>query len=105
MEEWRERRLVFRHIGGGPLARAEAEVSGHYHPKATLPTRIGGVTRPCFLACAQRLVLPAFGAFTGGLDVRDPALAPITRAAHRVFLIGDARLHSAPFDALRARVA
>ena len=105
VDEWRRNRLVFRHIGGGPTARTEAEISGHYHPKATLPTRIGGVTRPCFLACAQRLVLPAFGAFTGGLDVKDPALGAITRAAHRVFLIGDARLHSAPFDALARRSA
>jgi metallophosphoesterase superfamily enzyme len=101
--EWSEGRLHFRHIGGvTPLARHEAELSGHYHPKATLPTRIGGITRPCFLATGQRLVLPAFGAFTGGLDVRDPAMAPVAKAAQRVFLLGRERLHSASFEALRA---
>ncbi|MBS7811426.1 ligase-associated DNA damage response endonuclease PdeM [Roseococcus pinisoli] len=101
--EWSEKRLRFRHIGGiAPLTRQEAELSGHYHPKATLPTRIGGITRPCFLASGQRLVLPAFGAFTGGLDVRDPAMAVVAKAAQRVFLLGRERLHSASFEALRA---
>ena len=82
------------------MARNEAELSGHFHPKATLPTRVGGITRACFLATGQRLVLPAFGAFTGGLDVRDPALSHLTRGAQRVFLLGRERLHSAPFGAL-----
>ncbi|MDB5412059.1 MAG: phosphoesterase [Rubritepida sp.] len=100
--EWREGRLHFRHIGGvSPLARHEAEFSGHYHPKATVPTRIGGITRPCFLATGQRLVLPAFGAFTGGLDVQDPAMSAFARGAQRVFLLGRERLHSASFEALR----
>lgn len=100
--EWREGRLHFRHIGGvTPLAHHEAEISGHYHPKATLPTRIGGVTRPCFIASGQRLVLPAFGAFTGGLNVLDPAMSALTRGAQRVFLLGRDRLHSAAFQVLR----
>ena len=100
--EWREGQLLFRHIGCiAPLARHEAEFSGHYHPKATLPTRIGGITRRCFLATNQHLVLPAFGAFTGGLDVQDPAMSALTRRAQRVFLLGRDRLHSASFGALR----
>jgi DNA ligase-associated metallophosphoesterase len=94
--------LHFRHIGGvPPLPRFEAELSGHFHPKATLATRAGGVTRPCFLATAQRLLLPSFGAYTGGLDVLDPALGAVSRQARRVFLLGDGRLHSVPYEALR----
>lgn len=106
LPEWREGRLHFRHIGGvAPIARSEAELSGHYHPKASLPTRIGGISRPCFLATGQRLVLPAFGAFTGGLDVLDPAMSALTRGAQRVFLLGRDRLHSASFEALRQSFA
>ena len=102
LPEWVEGRLHFRHIGGAaPIARNEAELSGHYHPKATLPTRVGGVTRPCFLASGQHQALPAFGAFTGGLDVLNPAMAALTRGAQRVFLLGRDRLHSAAFAALR----
>ncbi|MBY6056898.1 ligase-associated DNA damage response endonuclease PdeM [Leisingera daeponensis] len=59
--------LSFRHIAD-PAARAE--VSGHYHPKA----RIRNTSRPCFLLDRSRLILPAFGTYTGGLRSTDPAL-------------------------------
>jgi DNA ligase-associated metallophosphoesterase len=59
--------LVLRHIAR-PGARAE--VSGHYHPKA----RLAGRSRPCFLADDARLILPAFGHYTGGLYCEDAAL-------------------------------
>lgn len=86
--------VTFRHIGGAPLPRqGAAEISGHFHPKATLDTRAGPVSRPCFLTDPRRVVLPAFGALTGGLDVRDPALAAVVRAG-RVFMLGRERLHS-----------
>lgn len=89
--------IIFRHIGGGEVARfGEAEISGHYHPKASLEVRGGIVTRPCFLAEARRVVLPAFGAYTGGLDVRDPALAAFAPRGGRVFLLGRDRLFSVP---------
>lgn len=59
--------LTFCHIArpGG-----RAEVSGHYHPKL----RLGGQSRPCFVTDGQRLVMPAFGTYTGGMDAGDPAL-------------------------------
>lgn len=58
--------LVFRHIGGGP----GAEVSGHYHPKA----RLAGKGWRAFLHDETRLILPAYGTFTGGLWAEDAAL-------------------------------
>jgi hypothetical protein len=60
--------FTFRHIAD---PAQKAEVSGHYHPKA----RLAGQARPCFLADAARLILPAFGTYTGGLRTEDPALA------------------------------
>ncbi|SFS21978.1 ligase-associated DNA damage response endonuclease PdeM [Yoonia litorea] len=51
--------LAFRHIATG----APAEVSGHYHPKH----RVAGRSRPAFLYDAQRLIMPAYGTYTGGL--------------------------------------
>ena len=62
--------FTFRHIAD-PAQRAE--ISGHYHPKA----RLAGQARPCFLADADRLILPAYGAYTGGLSCSDPALAAL----------------------------
>lgn len=58
--------LAFRHI-----ATAEApEISGHYHPKARLPGR----SAPCFLIDDRRVILPAYGAYTGGLFCDHPDL-------------------------------
>ena len=62
--------FTFRHIAE-PAERAE--ISGHYHPKA----RLAGQSRPCFLADAARLILPAYGAYTGGLRCEDPVLSSL----------------------------
>lgn len=75
--------LTFRHQA---LAGAGGEVSGHYHPKLALPGASG--SRPCFLYDSRRLVLPAFGAFTGGLSARDPALAQLFQPPVRAVLTG-----------------
>jgi hypothetical protein len=73
--------LSFRHI-----ARPEEslEVSGHYHPKA----RLAGAARPCFLADARRILLPAYGAYTGGLPCHDPALTGLMAPDARAVLTG-----------------
>lgn len=79
--------LVLRHIAR-PGA-APGEVSGHYHPKLRLA--IGGrtVSRPCFLHDSRRLILPAFGAYTGGLCAGDPALAGLLGSDARAILTGE----------------
>lgn len=61
--------LTFHHIVDGTTG----EIGGHFHPKA----RIGGTTRPCFLIDPIRVILPAFGAYTGGLHCDDPALCAL----------------------------
>jgi len=65
--------LTFRHI-----ARADApdgEVSGHFHPKKHINVRGRTITRKCFLTDGRRLILPAYGTYTGGLRCDDPVLA------------------------------
>lgn len=56
--------LIFRHIAE---LGSYSEVSGHYHPKAAVRLSHKSVVRPCFLYDDKRLILPAFGTFTGGL--------------------------------------
>lgn len=102
--EWAEGPLVFRHQAAPGLPKG-GEVSGHFHPKATMPTRCGGVTRPCFVADGRRVMLPAFGAYAGGLDVRDAAIAAIFPRGARVFLLGKDRLYSMPTGPLRRPAA
>ena len=58
--------LAFRHIATGQTP----EISGHYHPKASLPGRAA----PCFLIDSTRVIMPAFGAYTGGLRTDHPDL-------------------------------
>ena len=58
--------LIFRHIA----TSAAAEVSGHYHPKH----RLAGRSRPAFVVDATRIVMPAYGAYTGGLDCTAPVI-------------------------------
>jgi DNA ligase-associated metallophosphoesterase len=62
--------FTFRHIA---MPDQKAEVSGHYHPKA----RLAGQSKPCFLADAARLILPAYGVYTGGLRAHDAALTAL----------------------------
>lgn len=87
--EYRLGPLLFRHQSN---VAGEAEISGHYHPKARVATRAGQIGRPCFVADEKRIVLPAFGAYTGGLDVRSPAIARLFPRGGRAFLLGRERV-------------
>lgn len=79
--------LTLRHIAE---PSAEAEISGHFHPKARL--HLGGtcVSRPCFLIDPRRVILPAFGAYTGGLNCCDPALTGLMQPNALAVLTGQA---------------
>ena len=84
--------FVFRHEeikGARP-----GEIVGHHHPKAVVSTRGTAVSRPCFVSDSRRIMMPAFGEYTGGLDVRDPAIARLFPRGGRVFLLGKERLFS-----------
>jgi len=78
------------HCGGDVVAEAEVdglvlrheadpheirpELSGHFHPKLRLTLRGRYVARRCFVASGTKLILPAFGALTGGMDAHDPVI-------------------------------
>ncbi len=64
--------LLLRHEADP--AEPQPELSGHFHPKLRLTLKGRHVARRCFVASATKLILPAFGAFTGGLDAGDPAI-------------------------------
>ena len=52
----------------------QPELSGHFHPKLRVGVRGRRIARPCLVASERRMILPAFGALTGGMDVTDPAI-------------------------------
>jgi DNA ligase-associated metallophosphoesterase len=64
--------LLLRHEADPHEARPE--LSGHYHPKLRLTLKGRHVARRCFVATATKLILPAFGALTGGMDAGDPVI-------------------------------
>lgn len=80
--------LLFRHAALSEAERAHGEVSGHYHPKAAVRLRGQRISARCFVGDGQRLMLPAFGAYTGGLNVLDPAIRGLFRGGFRVHLLG-----------------
>jgi len=64
--------LLLRHEAAPDEMRPE--LSGHFHPKLRLQLRGKQVARRCFVATRRKLILPAFGALTGGLDAHDPVI-------------------------------
>ncbi|MGX9351074.1 ligase-associated DNA damage response endonuclease PdeM [Shimia sp. W99] len=77
--------LTFRHIA---QPRKSGEISGHYHPKVRVQTRLRAISRPAFLFDADRVILPAFGTYTGGLRSTDAALATLMRPEARAIITG-----------------
>lgn len=77
--------LTFRHIAE---PGAKGEVSGHYHPKAQVRTRLRTISRPAFLVDCDRVIMPAFGTFTGGLRSTSPDLARLMRPEALAILTG-----------------
>jgi DNA ligase-associated metallophosphoesterase len=92
--------LGFRHAADG--AEAPGEVSGHYHPKATVQLRGRRLSARCFVTDGRRLVLPAFGAFAGGLDVFAPPLKALFRRGFEALLLGPSRVIAVSHTRLRS---
>jgi DNA ligase-associated metallophosphoesterase len=83
--------IAFRHEPTG----ASGEIAGHLHPKARVSARGRSMERRCFACDGERAVMPAFGAYTGGLSIRDAAFANIFRTIEfMAHVLGDAKLHT-----------
>ena len=83
--------IAFRHEPTG----AFGEIAGHLHPKARVAARGRAMERRCFASDGERAVMPAFGAYTGGLSIRDAAFAKIFQSLEfMAHVLGDNRLHA-----------
>ena len=83
-------------------APARGEVAGHLHPCARVRAGGGAVRRRCFATDGERIILPAFGALAGGLNVRDPAFATRLGRQPLALVLGAARVHAVAWSSLRA---
>jgi DNA ligase-associated metallophosphoesterase len=83
--------IAFRHEPTG----AAGEIAGHLHPKARVTTRGRSVERRCFASDGERAVMPAFGAYTGGLNIRDAAFTKIFQTlGFMAHVLGDNQMHA-----------
>lgn len=84
--------LVLRHE---PLAGPQiGEVAGHLHPCARVVASRGSVRRRCFVTDGSRMVVPAFGAYAGGLNIRDEAFAGLFSQAPLCGALGADKVHA-----------
>lgn len=82
VEEIEAAGIVLRHRARPGETRPE--LSGHFHPKLTVVQRGRRIARPCLVASESRLVLPAFGALTGGMNAADPAILNAIQPARAI---------------------
>lgn len=92
--------ITLRHIPS--TGRVTHEIAGHLHPCARL-SRLGHtIRRPCFVGNGRRLVVPAFGAYTGGLNILDDAFEPLFGSdGMHVFMLGHEGLYPVATRLLR----
>jgi DNA ligase-associated metallophosphoesterase len=84
--------LTFRHQ---PEDGGAGVIAGHLHPVARVVRRGRAVSRRCFACDGERLVMPAFGAYTGGLNVRDRAFAKVfPTLGFTAHMLGERRLYA-----------
>ena len=77
------------------------EIAGHLHPAARVAGRAGSVRRRCFVGDRSRLVLPAFGAYAGGLNVLDRAFEPLFPAGFTAHVLGVEAVYGVSSERLR----
>jgi len=85
--------LTFRHKPSPDAP--DGEIAGHLHPVARVAQRGRAVSRRCFATDGKALVMPAFGAYAGGLNIRDRAFAAVFGARkYTAHMLGDIRLYA-----------
>lgn len=94
--------LVLRHEAVANETRFE--ISGHFHPKHRVQGAARSVSRPCFALGERRLILPAFGALTGGLDMHAPPLQRLLGAQAEAWIASKSALHRYPMATAMERV-
>ncbi|QFR34368.1 ligase-associated DNA damage response endonuclease PdeM [Ancylobacter sp. TS-1] len=90
-EELRVGPLTLRHEPAGEAG--EGEIAGHFHPVARVVVRGRSLRRRCFATDGRRLVMPALGAYAGGLNIRDAALAGLFGGDYDAHLVGAGRTY------------
>ena len=70
------------------------EIAGHLHPVARVVSQSGSVRRRCFVSDGRRCIMPAFGAYAGGLNIRDVAFGPLLKGRVKAHVMGRAAIYA-----------
>jgi DNA ligase-associated metallophosphoesterase len=84
---------ALRFVHEPTAGRVSGEIAGHLHPAARISARGGSVRTKVFVSCETRLVMPAFGALTGGLDVTSPAIRSLFPGRMTMIALGRQRAY------------
>ena len=82
--------INFNHIATNTL---EHEISGHYHPAVELKHKNQKIRRPCFIVSDNKIILPSYGAFTGGLNISDEAFEKLNLQRIEIYALGNNRVY------------
>jgi DNA ligase-associated metallophosphoesterase len=101
--EWSAGGLTFRHEPSEHYR--SGEIAGHLHPVAKVAKWGRTVRRRCFAADHGRMILPSFGAYTGGLDVGEEPIAKLFGTHFHAYMLGSERVYAIPREQSRLRQA
>lgn len=92
--------VTLRHIPS-QLKTGEMEIAGHLHPGAAIEQRSHHIRTKCFVADDQRIILPAFGSYTGAMNVKHAVFKDLLNPAQtKVWMISKTAIHAFPFRRL-----
>jgi hypothetical protein len=91
--------VTLRHVPGR-LGSSEYEIAGHLHPAATIVQRGRQIRRRCFIGDGRRIVMPAFGSYTGALSITAPPFRDLF-GSFEVWMIGERAIHRFPDSRVR----
>lgn len=87
--------IVFRHEA---VPAAQGEISGHFHPKARFFLKGQRINKPCFIIDKNRMILPAYGVLTGGMDITLPPFNTLFPDQYCAHILGKDRIYSIPSE-------
>ena len=81
--------FIFSHISD---KKNKLEISAHYHPKVTFTFKGTKVSKPCFLIAKEKIILPAYGAYTGGLNISSDIYKNVFLNDYQIYALGNTKV-------------
>ncbi len=81
--------FIFSHISD---KKNKLEISAHYHPKVTFKFKGTKISKPCFLIDKEKIILPAYGAYTGGLNISSDIYKNVFLNDYQIYALGNTKV-------------